>query len=106
MFHVERPGEIRSVLREPVPRGTISSLDLGTLTGQDGRRAAASRKSYLMRIRRRDRDPAETGGSEEPAVAPYDYDQDHLHQPEPVTTLGTEQGVAASGASPPPDQSP
>jgi chromosome partitioning protein len=57
-----------------------------------------------MRIRRRDRDPAETGGSEEPAVAPYDYDQDHVHQAEPVTTLGTGPSVAAPDASPPPDQ--
>src|SRR3984957_4323639 len=103
MFHVERPGEIRSVLREPVPRGTISSLDLGTPTGQDRRRAAAFRRSYLMRIRRRDRDPAETRGSEEPAVVPYDYDQDHVHQAEPVTTLGTGPSVATPESSPPPD---
>src|SRR5271155_3601923 len=80
MFHVERPGEIRSILCEPVPRGTISSLDLGTLAGQDRRRATAFWKSCLMRIRRRDRDPAEIDGPGEPAVAPYDYDQEHVHQ--------------------------
>ena len=52
LFHVERPGETSG----GVPRGTTSSLDLGTLAGQDRRCAAAFRKSYLMRIRRRDKD--------------------------------------------------
>jgi chromosome partitioning protein len=57
-----------------------------------------------MRIRRRDRDPAETGGSEEPAVAPYDYDQDHVHQAEPMTSLGTEPSPVVPEASPPSGQ--
>src|SRR5580658_5164363 len=59
-----------------VSRGTTSTLDLGTLAGQDRRRALAFRKSYLMRIRRRDKDPAEIAGPGEPRVAPYDYDED------------------------------
>ena len=45
----------------------------------------AFRKSYLMRIRRRDKDPAETAGPGEPGVAPYDYDEDGS----PVAAAGT-----------------
>jgi chromosome partitioning protein len=40
-----------------------------------------------MRIRRRDKDPAETGGSPEPAVAPYDYDQERAPEADPETNL-------------------
>ncbi len=43
-----------------------------------------------MRIRRRDRDPAETARSDQPAVAPYDYDQDGPAVADPVTALATE----------------
>jgi chromosome partitioning protein len=57
-----------------------------------------------MRIRRRDRDPAETGGSEEPPVVPYDYDQDHVTQAEPMASLGTEPSLVVPQASPPSDQ--
>jgi chromosome partitioning protein len=40
-----------------------------------------------MRIRRRDKDLAETGGSPEPAVAPYDYDQERAPEADPETNL-------------------
>jgi chromosome partitioning protein len=59
------------------------------------RRAAESRKYYLMRIRRRDKDPAETGGSEESTVLPYDYDQEHSQAADPVTNLIAEPTPAA-----------
>ncbi len=55
-----------------------------------------------MRIRRRDRDPAETGGSEEPAVVPYDYDQEQVHPVDQVTSPVAEPDPAESAASPPP----
>ncbi len=56
-----------------VPRGTISSLDLGLRAGQDRRRAAATRRSCLMRIRRKDRETPGTPTTA-PDPAPYDYD--------------------------------
>jgi chromosome partitioning protein len=40
-----------------------------------------------MRIRRRDKDPAETAGPGEPRVAPYDYDEDGSPAADPVTSL-------------------
>ncbi len=40
-----------------------------------------------MRIRRRDKDPAETDGSQEPVVVPYDYDQEQTHPADPVATV-------------------
>ena len=57
-----------------VSRGTISSLDLGTPAGQDRRRAAATRRACLMRIRRKDREAPESPHAAGPA--PYDYDRD------------------------------
>src|SRR3984957_10723908 len=66
-----------------VSRGTTSTLALGTLAGQDRRCALAFRKSYLMRIRRRDKDPAETAGSDEPVVVLYDYDEEGSTEPDP-----------------------
>ena len=46
-----------------------------------------------MRIRRRDKDPAETGGSGGPAVAPYDYDQERAQEADPPN--GDSAGVTA-----------
>jgi chromosome partitioning protein len=40
-------------------------------------------QSSLMRIRRRDRDPVESGGSAKPSVVPYDYDQEAPEAVEP-----------------------
>jgi chromosome partitioning protein len=55
-----------------------------------------------MRIRRRDKDPAETAGSEGPTVVPYDYDQEQVSQPEPATNVVVEPDPASPAASPPP----
>ncbi len=65
-----------------------------------------------MRIRRRgDRDPAETAGSGESGVGPYDYDQEGSHVADPVISLITEPGpsnpaqagdVVGDGAQTPP----
>src|SRR5580704_10046174 len=88
MFHVERRDEMSaSCCPVVVSRGTTSTLDLGTLAGQDRRRAPAFRKSYLMRIRRRDKDPAETAGPGGPGIAPYDYDEDGSPTADSATNL-------------------
>src|ERR1700722_3384119 len=88
-----------------VSRGTTSTLDPGALAGQDRRRAAAFRKSYLMRIRRRDKDPAETAGPGESEVVLYDYDEDGPGSPHEVTILSTEP-VLADPAPPSQPQTP
>jgi chromosome partitioning protein len=54
-------------------------------------------KSYLMRIRRRDKDPAETAGSGEPGIAPYDYDEERPEAPDPVAGLIAEPALAGTG---------
>src|ERR1700678_3412068 len=84
-----------------VSRGTTSTLDLGTLAGQDRRRAPAFRKFYLMRIRRRDKDPAETAGPGEPGIAPYDYDEDGSPAADPVVSLIAEPVAAEEAPTPP-----
>jgi chromosome partitioning protein len=61
----------------------------------------AFRKPYLMRIRRRDKDPAETAGSGEPRVAPYDYDEDGSPAADPVTSLIAEPVQAEETPAPP-----
>jgi chromosome partitioning protein len=43
-----------------------------------------------MRIRRRDRDPAEAAESGEPTSGPYDYDQEGSRAADPVTSLITD----------------
>src|SRR5580658_8270732 len=83
-----------------VSRGTTSTLDLGTLAGQDRRRAPAFRKSYLMRIRRRDKDPAETAGPGGPGIAPYDYDEDGSPAADPVVSLIAEPAEPAEPVEP------
>ena len=92
--------------RAAVSRGTISTLDLGAPAGQDRRRAAESRKSYLMRIRRRDKDPAETDGSEEPTVVPYDYDQEPVASGGPGHEPDRRTGSPSPGADPPTEPAP
>jgi len=54
-----------------------------------------------MRIRRRDRDSAETAAPGEPRVAPYDYDEDGSPASESVTSP-TPQPIRAEEASAPP----
>ena len=56
-----------------------------------------------MRIRRRDKDPAETAGPGEPEVVLYDYDEDGSRSPDEVTILPTEPGLADPA---PPSQPP
>ena len=51
-----------------------------------------------MRIRRRDKDPAETAGQGEPRVAPYDYDEDGS----PATESATSQIAEPVPAEEPP----
>jgi chromosome partitioning protein len=63
------------------------------------RRAAAFRESYLMRIRRRDRDPAEATDSGEPVIVPYDYDQEGSHVPDPVTSVSADPNSAGGGGA-------
>ncbi len=76
------------------------------------RRASAFRKSHLMRIRRRDKDPAETAGLDERATGPYDYDQDGPGAADPVRSLISEdtpsapQPVADEAVSPPQSAAP
>jgi chromosome partitioning protein len=71
------------------------------------RRALAFRKSYLMRIRRRDKDPAEIGGSEQPGVAPYDYDQEPSDVPDPAVPVAEPTSADPVRVEPaPPQQSP
>ena len=83
-----------------VSRGTTSTLDLGTPAGQDRRRAAAFRKSYLMRIRRRDKDPAETAGPGEPEVVLYDYDEEGSAEPDPASSFVAEPVQAEPDPTP------
>ena len=47
-----------------------------------------------MRIRRRDKDPAETAGPGEPEVVLYDYDEDGSGSSDEVTILPTEPILA------------
>jgi chromosome partitioning protein len=53
-----------------------------------------------MRIRRRDKDPAETAGPGEPGVAPYDYDEDGSPPADSATNLIAEP-VQAEEPPPP-----
>jgi chromosome partitioning protein len=53
-----------------------------------------------MRIRRRDKDPAETGAPGQPRVAPYDYDEDGSPGADAVTSQSPEPAQAEGSTSP------
>jgi chromosome partitioning protein len=59
-----------------------------------------------MRIRRRDKDPAEEAGSGEPSVVPYDYDQEASQHVDPVTSVITEAAPAGQAGAGPEAESP
>jgi len=57
-----------------------------------------------MRIRRRDKDPAETGGIGGPAVVPYDYDQERAQEADPANTGAPGETAAEVVSFSPADQ--